>query len=154
MTKSGASLKDLADAHGVHSDYYDLNGTRHQTSPETMRALLFALGVDCTSDALIADAFQGHRAEQSNRILPTEIIAQTGIERDIIVRQPCDWVWPCRRLVGALSCRVRLRFPAPSPSAPSRRVLSNRVRPLRQPGSWRSLCQGRARMRIPLLFCL
>jgi 4-alpha-glucanotransferase len=92
MTKSGASLKDLADAHGVHSDYYDLNGTRHQTSPETMRALLFALGVDCTSDALIADAFQGHRAEQSNRILPTEIIAQTGIERDIIVRQPCDWV--------------------------------------------------------------
>ena len=55
------TLRRLAMLHGVHADFHDLHGHRHVASPDTLRALLTALGVSITSPASVQDALD-HRA--------------------------------------------------------------------------------------------
>ncbi len=44
------TLNRLGDAAGVESHYWDIHGTRHETPPDTMRALLGALGIAADTD--------------------------------------------------------------------------------------------------------
>lgn len=91
MAATGAPLKELADAYGVHSEFYDLHGSHHPTNPDTMRALLTALGVDVANDSQISEALESHKTAQANDILAHEHIVQAGQTNRLPVRQPCDW---------------------------------------------------------------
>ncbi|MEP4197738.1 MAG: 4-alpha-glucanotransferase [Aliishimia sp.] len=92
MNGVDAALKDLADAYGVHSDFFDFNGTHHPTNPDTMRALLLALGVDASTHGLVTDALHRHNAAQSAQILALEHVIQADQDNSLPVRIPCDWL--------------------------------------------------------------
>lgn len=87
-----AALRRLAQAHGVHLDFHDLNGQRHDTPAPTLRALLRALGVDAGTDAAVAEALAAGRAARADRHLPEEIILRADEPLDLPVEAACDWV--------------------------------------------------------------
>ena len=84
------TLRRLAMLHGVHADFHDLHGHRHVASPDTLRALLTALGVSITSPASVQDALDHHAAQP--RDLPAEIIALAGQTFAVDQRKACTWV--------------------------------------------------------------
>ena len=45
------SLRRLAQAAGIEARYWDIHGGLHEASPDTIRALLGALGVAADTDA-------------------------------------------------------------------------------------------------------
>ncbi|TNF18842.1 MAG: 4-alpha-glucanotransferase [Rhodobacteraceae bacterium] len=87
-----AALRRLAQGHGVHLDFHDLAGQRHDTPVPTLRALLAALGVDAASDAAVADALAEDRATEAARHLPGEVILRADAPLDLPIEAPCDWV--------------------------------------------------------------
>ncbi len=44
------ALRYAAERNGVQQDFWDIFGHRHFTEPETNRAILTALGLDCASE--------------------------------------------------------------------------------------------------------
>lgn len=56
MNNTDRSLRALAQAQGIYLDFFDLHGARHETSPETLRALLKALGTEADSPAQVSEA--------------------------------------------------------------------------------------------------
>ena len=68
------ALRYAAERNGVQQDYWDIFGRRHFTEPETNRAILTALGLDCTSeDSLRASLAAREEAEQA-RLLPQVMV--------------------------------------------------------------------------------
>jgi 4-alpha-glucanotransferase len=68
------ALRYAAERNGVQQDYWDIFGRRHFTEPETNRAILTALGLDCsTSDSLRASLAAREEAEQA-RLLPEVMV--------------------------------------------------------------------------------
>ncbi|MEV8468366.1 4-alpha-glucanotransferase [Fluviibacterium sp. DFM31] len=82
-------LADLAHWHGVHTAYHDLDGQRHPASPDTLRALLRALGVAATSGAEVAQALAEARSDSA---LPDEIIVTANARWQASVGTSFDWV--------------------------------------------------------------
>lgn len=91
MTQSDAVLRDLARAHGVHTGFHDLHGHHHEASPDTLRALLGAVGVEATTDRLVVAQWALHQAEADARILPLELIVMAGDPCQVPFKTPCDW---------------------------------------------------------------
>lgn len=90
MNRSGisdAELRDLARLHGVYTEYFDLQGQQQIATPETLRALLRALGVN---DAL-PDALKAAQADQKNRALPTEVICTAQTQKQLPLHTGCRW---------------------------------------------------------------
>ena len=77
MSHSDDSLRALARAQGIYLEFFDLHGTKHEASPETLRALLRALGTDVDNPAT-ANA-------------PSEVIAFAGDAIAVPVSGGCDW---------------------------------------------------------------
>src|SRR6516164_251301 len=63
-------LARLAAMHGVVLEYRDNFGKPHRASPETLRALLGAMGVDATSNAAVAAALAQSDSVPSGPRLP------------------------------------------------------------------------------------
>lgn len=87
-----AALRRLAQVHGVHLDFHDLAGQRHDTPAPTLRALLAALGVDASTEAAVNDALAEGRATEAGRHLPDEIILRAGETLELPIDVACDWV--------------------------------------------------------------
>ncbi|WP_424990557.1 4-alpha-glucanotransferase [Fluviibacterium sp. S390] len=83
------ALSDLARQHGVHTAYHDLSGQRHPASPDTLRALLRALGVAAGSDAEVDEALAEARSDSP---LPDEIILTANSPWQGPVETAFDWV--------------------------------------------------------------
>ncbi|MFK7753286.1 MAG: 4-alpha-glucanotransferase [Sedimentitalea sp.] len=91
MSNPDAQLADLAAAHGVHADFHDLNGVHRPTSPDTLRALLGALGVDAFSHASVAEELERDTARRAARVLAPEYVLDAGQGRSLPLGKPCDW---------------------------------------------------------------
>lgn len=84
-------LQKLSQLHGVLSEFQDLYGERHVTGPETMRAMLRALGVGADTATEVEEALAEHLAEDAAHALPEEIIAQSDQPFMLALQSPCDW---------------------------------------------------------------
>jgi len=81
-------LFQLADAAGIESQYWDIDGQLHQASPDTVRALLRALGhaADTETDAIACLAML--EEQQWRAGLPPVIVAQENCQIDVPFRLP------------------------------------------------------------------
>jgi 4-alpha-glucanotransferase len=79
MSDTDDALRALAKAQGIYLDFYDLHGARHDASPDTLRALLKALGTDADSPALVSDALaaqaeDGGPTDHNTRARPVRLV--------------------------------------------------------------------------------
>ncbi|MCL6284607.1 4-alpha-glucanotransferase [Ruegeria sp. 2012CJ41-6] len=91
MSQTDTDLRDLARAHGVHTEYTDLQGQQHLAGPDTLRALLRALGVEIGSESKLSEALHHTRNESSHRQLPREHIVEAEQPNSLPLRTPCQW---------------------------------------------------------------
>ncbi|HTA47262.1 MAG TPA: 4-alpha-glucanotransferase [Bryobacteraceae bacterium] len=68
------ALRDAAERNGVQQDFWDIFGHRHFTEPETNRAILTALGVDCTSEETVRASMAQRDAAERARLLPPVLV--------------------------------------------------------------------------------
>jgi 4-alpha-glucanotransferase len=72
-----AALRYAAERNGIQQDFWDVFGNRHITEPETNRAILTALGFDCSSEeSLLASVAQREEAERSRPLPPVLVIGE------------------------------------------------------------------------------
>ena len=68
------ALSFAAERNGVQQDFWDIFGHRHFTEPETNRAILTALGLDCTSEDSLRASFDRQEAADNARLLPPVLV--------------------------------------------------------------------------------
>ena len=68
------ALRDAAERNGVQQDFWDIFGRRHYTEPETNRAILTALGFDCTSEESLQWSLAYRVAVENSRPLPPVLV--------------------------------------------------------------------------------
>ncbi|NUS10348.1 MAG: 4-alpha-glucanotransferase [Streptomyces sp.] len=71
-------LAELARLHGVAAHYTTDLGQRVAVSPDTLRAVLGALGVDTATPAGIRDALAERRRRSAARLLPPGVVLRSG----------------------------------------------------------------------------
>ncbi len=84
------ALARLADAAGIEARYWDMYGKVHETSPDTMCALLHALGIAAGSNGEIAAGLQTLAEEPWRTPLPSVIVAREETEIEVPLRLPED----------------------------------------------------------------
>lgn len=73
------ALRDAAERNGVQQDFWDIFGRRHFTDPETNRAILTALGIDCTSEeTLRASMARREEAERARPLPPVMVVSENA----------------------------------------------------------------------------
>ncbi len=68
------ALRSAAERNGVQQDYWDIFGRRHFTEPETNRAILTALGFDCTTEGSLRASLAAREAADRARLLPEVMV--------------------------------------------------------------------------------
>ena len=68
------ALRYAAERNGVQQDYWDIFGHRHFTEPETNRAILTALGLDCTTEDSLRTSLAAREAAEQARLLPEVMV--------------------------------------------------------------------------------
>jgi 4-alpha-glucanotransferase len=120
-TRSASDLRELAQAHGIQLFYVDMAGHSHQTSAETLKAILQLRGVAAGNARQIRDSLREEAQRRAREVLPPVIVAWAGKGVKISLRLPGD-LQPYE-----VYCKVRFEdgrakaiFPAfgPSPSVP------------------------------------
>lgn len=71
-------LVQLADAHGVASDFWDFDGTRRQVRASTLVAVLEALGVPASSPEKVAVSLEHSRDDAWRQMLPPTVVVRQG----------------------------------------------------------------------------
>jgi len=84
----GESLAQLAQAHGVATDYWDQSGRSERVSARTVHAVLKALGVESETEPQIAAALEQIRLRDWRRTLPPTFIGRQGQDRRLPVHVP------------------------------------------------------------------
>jgi 4-alpha-glucanotransferase len=108
------TLNRLGDAAGVESHYWDIHGTRHETSPDTMRALLRALGVSADTEVDVWSSLATLGEAPWRSALPPVVVTQEAEPVVLPVRLPMEEEhrtirWSLRLESGALrtgECRL------------------------------------------------
>jgi 4-alpha-glucanotransferase len=67
-------LAELAAAHGVATDFWDWQGNHAAASPDTIVAVLAALGVDASTPEAVDAALEQHRLDRWRRMLPSCLV--------------------------------------------------------------------------------
>ena len=75
---STRELQELARLHGVAAHYTTDLGRRIEASPETLRAVLGALGVDAATPGGVRDALAERRQRLATRLLPPSVVLRAG----------------------------------------------------------------------------
>ncbi len=84
------ALYEAASACGIATEYWDIWGQRHQARPETLQAILSAMGVPCDSAEDLDAALQSRLWEECSRLAPvTLVIGETASEFPLSV--PAGW---------------------------------------------------------------
>jgi 4-alpha-glucanotransferase len=68
------ALRYAAERNGVQQDFWDIFGHRHFTEPETNRAILTALALDCTSEDSLRSSLAAREAAEQARSLPPVLV--------------------------------------------------------------------------------
>lgn len=82
------ALLDLAERHGVSTDFWDWHGERRVVAADTLVAVLAALDVDASSDAAIAAALAEAEVAPWRRAVPPTVVARAGQARPVPVHVP------------------------------------------------------------------
>ena len=90
-----AVLRELADLCGVLPEFYDLHGTVHRTSPETMQAFLAAEGLDVSSPVATDDTLKALKATTEDRWFPEEVIVESRCNADLFFGLGAEWQLVC-----------------------------------------------------------
>lgn len=86
------TLSKLAERVGVFPEYTDMQGTVHEVSADTQRALLRGNGVSVSSDAEIAEALAALEAEDAAAFVAQDVIVQSDIPNQVALSRAGDWV--------------------------------------------------------------
>lgn len=78
-------LMRLAAAHGVVPDYWGFDGTHRWVSPETLIAVLGALGVDATSPERAEVALAHAEDDPWRQMLPPVVVVRAGTDHELAV---------------------------------------------------------------------
>ncbi|HET6918552.1 MAG TPA: 4-alpha-glucanotransferase [Jiangellaceae bacterium] len=78
MTDASPELQQLAEMCGVATDYWDWRGNHIVVSPETIVAVLVALGVDATTPAAVDSSLAAARRYRWTRMLPPCVVTRRG----------------------------------------------------------------------------
>jgi 4-alpha-glucanotransferase len=71
------ALRYAAERNGVQQEFWDIFGHLHKTEPETNRAILTALGLDCSSEpALLASLAEEEQAEPGRLLPPVVVVSE------------------------------------------------------------------------------
>jgi 4-alpha-glucanotransferase len=89
MTQTDDRLRELAAAQGIYLEFFDLHGQCHAASPDTLRALLGALGVDAQSPAQVEAALDALRRDVAP--VPAEVIVFAHESSSQRITGPCNW---------------------------------------------------------------
>ena len=81
-------LKELAEAHGVSTEYWDYHGNRAAPSRATLVAVLAALGVDASTDGAVEDALCETEIAPWRRTLPACVVVRAGAVSTVLVHVP------------------------------------------------------------------
>ena len=84
------ALSRLADAVGIEARYWDIAGRLYETSAETARRLLGALGFPAATDVEIAASLTRLEEETWRETLPAAVIVTEGHEIAIPLRLPAE----------------------------------------------------------------
>ena len=79
-------LEALARHYGIKPVYRDLTGRRHDTSPETQRALLGAMGIAAATEADARESLAAFMEMKSAQLLPDMVVVTAGQAAEIPVR--------------------------------------------------------------------
>ena len=82
------TLRAAATQAGVQQEFWDIFGRRHITTPEANRAILEALGFDCSSAESIAASAARRSKEEGSRMLPWVVVATEGSPISIRLTTP------------------------------------------------------------------
>ena len=85
---SDGALRELAEAAGIEPRYWDIAGLLHETSPETMRALLQAFGLGAASDAEVIGSLAMLHDDKWREILPPVQVLRENEAGEITMRAP------------------------------------------------------------------
>ena len=85
---SDHALARLAEAAGIEARYWDIEGRQHETTPETMRALLRAFGLRAESGAEIGESLALLRGEPWREMVPPVHMMREGEGTAIAYRAP------------------------------------------------------------------
>ena len=90
------SLRALARLYGVQLSYRDIHGKEHHAAPETLVAVLRALGaeLDGTQDA--EQSLRARRDELATELAPPCLVAWTDQQTTLPVRIHCDKIRAAR----------------------------------------------------------
>lgn len=125
-----AALDALAAHHGVLRSFRDLSKVKHPTSPDTVKALLRANGLDLDNDAMVLDAHKALQAQIDARHLPVEIILPANAPYMLDLPGPAMWQL---QIEGSDDFRVqgraddRLHLPALAAGIHSLRITIGKV---------------------------
>ena len=108
------TLNRLADAAGIESHYWDIHGTRHETSPETMRALLKAQGIAAGTEGDVWASLAVLGEAPWRKALPPVVVTRDAEPVVVTLRLPVEMEhqtvrWSIRLESGALrtgECRL------------------------------------------------
>ena len=89
------ALREIADHFGILPSFFDFSGQERITNDETRKAFLAANGVDVSSDAAIASAWQSLRADADNRWFPREVIIEALQPNDMPFGLGARWEIRC-----------------------------------------------------------
>lgn len=96
-----AHLDRLAEFLGILPSYVDYGGKPKQTSPETTRAIMKAMGHHVTDDASAGDLLNAILDEELRQPLDPVVVHRHGVQNRLIVRAP--------RRQGAVRWKVTIR---------------------------------------------
>jgi 4-alpha-glucanotransferase len=68
------ALLDAAERNGVQQDFFDIFGGRHYTAPETNRAILTALGFDCSTEESLRASLAARAETDNGHPLPPVLV--------------------------------------------------------------------------------
>jgi 4-alpha-glucanotransferase len=88
MDTSGSALFRLAEAVGIAARYWDIHGTLHETSPDTMRALLAGMGSAAENEVQAAETLDRLAQAAARRLLPPVWILREGDAVEAPLRLP------------------------------------------------------------------
>ena len=68
------ALSELARAHAIDLEYYDIWGNLHRASPESLRGVFAAMGIDASNDRIAAQRLQQALAARWREIVPPAMV--------------------------------------------------------------------------------
>ncbi len=81
----GSALLELAQSHGVATEYWDWQGRHTTVSAATIRGVLAALDVDVSSDHTVSEALVAARERDWRRTLPDVTVVRQGARSRVLV---------------------------------------------------------------------